>query len=107
MMEQALAKQFASELAACLPQDAGRFAAVTGSAFGGLAGRVGDLIASLKAQEWQKVAVCVRDILNILIGDENTINFKDRAMQAQALNVDLAKLIAVILKLLPIVLGVS
>lgn len=95
-------KDCATELEGILPKlDP---AAGSASPFGGIIGKAFELFNALKSGDITAIMVAVRDILNILLGDESTEKIEFQAQSAQGL-FDRAKLIAVLIKLLPILLG--
>lgn len=104
----------ALELESSLPATGDELDSAKQSAIGGIVSKIMELVNALKSQDFKKIATAVRDLLNILLGDQQTspsvtggdgdvtISF---STQAAAMKLDWSKLIAVLLKLLPVLLG--
>jgi hypothetical protein len=107
--------QLSTELESCLPASGPDLdAAKQHAIMGGVVGKILELVNALKAQDIRRIALAVIDLLNVLIGDtktEPTVTNGDGdvtisfATQASALKLDWAKLISVLVKLLPLILG--
>ena len=101
-MSKELFAECAVELEAILPTlDP---AAGSAAPFGGIIGKAFELLNALKSGDITAVMIAVRDILNIILGDESTEKIEFQAQAAHGL-FDRAKLIGLLLKILPILLG--
>lgn len=96
----------ADQLQAALPQVESDLEAARATSFGGIIGGVQELIAALRSGDVTVIIRSVRNLLDLLLGDEETetevIGF---AGQAAAFKIDWASLIGVLVKLLPLILG--
>lgn len=95
----------ADELETALPPEGAELDAAKQGATGGIIAKVLELIAALRAQDIKAIAVAVRDLLNILLGEVGNGGGISFQQQAAAARFDWSKLIGVLLKLLPLLLG--
>ena len=102
VMQQAQMEAYANQLEATLPPP-GVATEVAAAAPGGLIGAVLALVAALRAGDWAATIKAVFDLLDLLRpADDGTISFQQPAIAA---GFDWKQLIAVLLKLLPVILG--
>lgn len=96
--------QFAAELEDAFPV-AVDTKTLKASALGGIYAKVQKLIADLKASDWEAVVADVRDLLFELLGPETPAPVEAFQRAAATLSIDWEKLIDVLLKILPLILG--
>jgi hypothetical protein len=94
----------AGELEACIPAAQADAEAAKASSLGGVVGAVLSLVAALKTGDMNAIIKSFRDLLNALLGEdkEEVIGFSTKAA---ALRIDWSKLLGVLAKLLPLILG--
>jgi len=91
------------ELETCIPADGIQLEEAKASAIGGVIGKVIELTNALKAGDMQAAMTAFVALLNMLLGTgDGTISFQQKA---SAMKFDWAKLVSVLTKLLPILLG--